>query len=93
MGLEEGVINPIRPRKTSHMRASEGAFLQEEKVKKNFCVTELCKDLEKISHQDFRYYNIFMSKKLLVKINVHLFFKDCSLQCYFSRKTGSTHNK
>lgn len=54
MSLEEGVINLIRPRKASQMRASEGAFLQEQKVKKNFCVTELCKDVEKISHQDFR---------------------------------------
>ena len=54
MSLEKGVINLIRPRKTSQMRASEGAFLQEEKVKKKFCVTELCKDSEKTSHQDFR---------------------------------------
>ena len=43
------------------MKASEEAFLQEEKVKKKFCVTQLCKDLEKISHQDFRKYYIFMS--------------------------------
>lgn len=47
MGLEEGVINLIRPRKTSQMRASEGAFLQEGKVKKNFVLQNFVKTWRK----------------------------------------------